>query len=283
LSSEKVANRRKHAGTVPKVLMFTRKIDHSIPMNFDQDVLEKSKQIPVVVDFWAPWCGPCQTLGPIIEALAAQAHGRWELVKVNTDEQPELMQRYGIRGIPAVKMFVDGAVKDEFTGLLPNHEIEKWLDQNIPDPRMDTLQSIREDEVALIRFIEDHPDLEEAKLALIRLQLFQDPQKSLALAEETKVDLSYRDELNAYKQLATFLTFEKEEDLPVAHKIQAAREAALAHDHQQALSFLIESIIMNKAYEEELARVTCIAYFHYLGRDHEVTQSLRRRFDMALY
>lgn len=101
-------------------------------LNFDADVLERSHAIPVVVDFWAPWCGPCRILGPVIERLAAAAEGRWELVKLNTEHNPELAVRYEIRGIPAVKMFHGGKVIAEFLGALPADEISKWLASNLP-------------------------------------------------------------------------------------------------------------------------------------------------------
>ena len=99
---------------------------------FQTDVLDKSHEKPVVVDFWGPWCGPCRVLGPTIEKLASEAEGRWRLVKINTDAHPELAQRYHVRGIPAVKLFIRGAVVAEFTGAQPEADIRRWLDAYVP-------------------------------------------------------------------------------------------------------------------------------------------------------
>ena len=103
-----------------------------MPDRFRTEVIDKSHDKPVVVDFWAPWCGPCRVLGPTIERLARESGGRWRLVKINTDAHPALSQQFNIRGIPAVKLFVDGAVAAEFTGALPEPEIRRWLDAHLP-------------------------------------------------------------------------------------------------------------------------------------------------------
>ncbi len=102
-------------------------------IDFQSDVIEASKTTPVLVDFWAEWCGPCVHLSPTLEKLAEEAGDSWTLLKVNTESQPELAAEYGIRSIPNVKLFVNGEISGEFVGALPEEEIKRWLESNIPD------------------------------------------------------------------------------------------------------------------------------------------------------
>jgi putative thioredoxin len=102
--------------------------------DFNQHVLEESGHRLVVVDFWAPWCGPCKSLKPILEKLAGEYGGKFLLAKVNSDENQELAARYAVRGIPSVKAFLDGEVVDEFSGALPEGEVRAFLDRLIPSP-----------------------------------------------------------------------------------------------------------------------------------------------------
>jgi len=109
---------------------------HSIDVseqNFQLEVIEKSKSVPVVVDFWAPWCGPCQTLKPILEKLAEEYQGKFVLAKVNSDENQQLSTQFGVRGIPSVKAVYNGQIVNEFSGALPESAVREFLDSIIPN------------------------------------------------------------------------------------------------------------------------------------------------------
>ena len=99
--------------------------------DFEQNVIEKSKELPVVVDFWAEWCHPCKVLKPILEKLEGEYAGKFVLAKVNVENGQQTAGKYGVTGIPAVKMFKDGEVVADFVGSRPEDSVKAWLDENL--------------------------------------------------------------------------------------------------------------------------------------------------------
>lgn len=108
---------------------------------FDTEVLAASHKLPVIVDFWAPWCQPCRVLKPILEKLTLEYGGRFRLVKINSDENPESAKRYSVRGIPAVKAFVGGKQVAEFSGALPESQVRAFIDGILPSPAADLIEA----------------------------------------------------------------------------------------------------------------------------------------------
>jgi putative thioredoxin len=147
---------------------------------FEQEVVERSHVAPVVVDFWAEWCGPCRALSPVLERLAKEAAGQWRLVKIDVDANQRLAAAFGVQGIPAVKAIKDGRVIAEFTGVLPEPQVREWLSRLGPSPAEITLDEAQAAEahgdtteaLALYkRVLELEPANTEAKSAVARLEL----------------------------------------------------------------------------------------------------------------
>src|SRR4051794_12683254 len=137
--------------------------------DFEQRVVERSREVPVVVDFWAEWCGPCRQLGPLLEREAARREGEGELVKVDTDANPGLSQAFGIQGIPAVKAFKDGRVVSDFVGAQPPPVVERFFDARVPGGA--ERPGAAGDEQSLRRAVELEPARAEAAVPLARILL----------------------------------------------------------------------------------------------------------------
>jgi putative thioredoxin len=143
---------------------------------FETDVVERSKSVPVVVDLWAPWCGPCRTLGPIIEKVVDGTNGNVELVKVNVDENPAISQAFRIQSIPAVYALRDGQVVDGFIGAYPEPEVQRFVSSLLPtDEETEVSRLIAAgDEQSLRRALDLDPDNEDAIVALAELLIAAD-------------------------------------------------------------------------------------------------------------
>ena len=264
--------------------------------DFQNDVLEASADEPILVDFWAPWCGPCRQLSPVLESLA-EASNDWTLAKVNVDDHQEAAQAYGVRGIPAVKLFVDGEAVAEFTGAKPEHAIKKWLEEHLPSEEKNRIENARaaleegnheEAEQLLWPVLEDDPDHDEAQVLMARALAFKDPTRAEALANAAEVaDPTLRQTRDGVQTISRLLTLADDpSDLPengVKDTYLNAIRALSNQDFDAALDHFIDVVRTNRDYDEDGARKACVALFTLLGEEHPATQAHRRTFDMALY
>lgn len=160
---------------------------------FQTEVVDKSSEVPVVVDLWAPWCGPCRTLGPIIEQVVDGTGGKVVLAKVNVDENPAISQAFRVQSIPAVYALKDGQVVDGFMGAYPEHEVQRFVDSLLPSPEATEVAALiaAGDEASLRQALEREPGNEDAIVALGEL-LVADGRGEEALALLERIPESER-------------------------------------------------------------------------------------------
>lgn len=266
--------------------------DHQF--DFSCDVLEQSHELPVLVDFWAQWCGPCRMLTPVLERIAEKFSGKVKLVKINTEEYPDIASRYNVSGIPNVKLFIDGSITDEFTGALPEAQIEQWLKRALPSRysaevklAQDLVGEGKERQAAAIldEVLVNEADNIAALALMIRIRLFGHPDDALKLNERLEGEPGYGEFCDAVRTLGGLL--QKDEDALPDDPVRERYRAALACLRSGAFSDAIEAFIgvirENRYYDDDGSRKACIAIFKYLGEDHPVTLKHRRVFDRALY
>ncbi len=263
--------------------------------DFSKEVIQASFTKPVLVDFWAEWCRPCQILGPILEKLAQQNNGEWTLVKINSDEYPEIAAQYGVRGIPNVKLFYKGEIIDEFVGALPEHVIKEWLKKNIPgkfDSKLTQAKKFlsagneKEAQKIIQEILRQEPSNDNAKLLLSQILLFQNAETALQLAEEIEETKDNEEILNAVKTIAAIISENNSknlQDTPTKKLYLDAVAQLRSKQFDLAVEKFIEIIKTDRFYADDVARKACIAIFKYLGEEHEITIKYRRDFSSALY
>jgi putative thioredoxin len=237
---------------------------------FEQDVIQRSHEVPVLVDFWAAWCGPCRQLTPALESAVRDRDPEVDLAKLDTDANQRLAAAFRIQGIPAVKAFRDGKVVDEFVGALPPAQVARFIDGLLPSEADALIATGGEPE--LRRALELEPNRSDAKVALARL-LRERGENEAALELLANTTGSY-----AAEGLAARIRLEDDPELADAF---AALDAG---EQQRGLDALIAAIAAttDQDRKDELRRAV-VGVLDELGAEHPLARESRRKLASALY
>lgn len=280
--------------------------------DFPAQVLERSHRMPVLVDFWAAWCGPCRMLMPVLARVAEEYGGRFHLAKVNTDVERELATQYGIRSLPTVKLFRNGAVIDEFLGVQPEPTIRQLMDRHLPRVADATVERAlaaaklgKPDEaLQLLRdAVAEDPGYDRPKIELTRYLLTRPPDGHIAqrLAESERLldgvsPLKRMEpEIGALRMRLNLLrVIENAPPLPELERTVAANpndhsarhrlsaHQALSGDYEPAMEHLLEIVRRDRRYGDDAGRKTLVGLFTLLGNTNPLVAKYRALLSRAL-
>jgi putative thioredoxin len=271
--------------------------------SFQREVIEASTQAPVLVDFWAPWCGPCRTLTPVLEKLAEQYQGKFRLAKVNSDENPELSRQFGVRSIPSVKAFVDGNLVDEFLGARPESAVREFIEGLMPSPadllRKEAMELAQQGDrdraltllaqAAELEPMSDavHADTAELLLAMGRIAEAKAAAAQMGpLASQDRrigallAQLQFADGAGADTSALDVRIAGNPDDLEA--RFQLAKALVTQQRHEPAMEQLLEIIRRDRKWNGEAGRKTMLAVFDVLGGQGELVSKYRRQLAAAL-
>ena len=267
--------------------------------DFQQAVLQKSHEVPVVVDFWAEWCGPCRTLGPTLEKLATEAGGDFLLAKVDVDANQQLAAQFNVQGIPTVIGFRGGAPVDQFTGALPEPAIRKWLEGLLPSELDQVVEQARDAAIAgnldtaerlFAAVLEQQPDHQEAGTGLAALQIASGRHDEalillgkLAVTDEVE-RLQSAARLSASRGSDVAEIEKRLEAEPDSDQLRIELAMALAGraEYEPALDQLL-SVVKARGAGKDDARKAMLDIFEVLGDGHPLTTTYRRQLASALF